>query len=270
MNRNKVIVTGASGYIGNNFKDYVRLHVSSEIAENFKFLSRSELDITDIHAVECLVEEGDLIVHLACLDNKRSAEGVKDSFFVNSFGTEVIARVARNKSALLLMVSTSEVLSIENQNEDITSDRYNYARHKIYSENIVSTLCLPGAYKILRLFSVYGGLNSKSVVDIFRRNAVAGKQVTIDNPSATRDFVSINDVCRMILALSRDWDYLNESITNFGSGIHTRLDEITRVLSAKYEYDLQINLNYKPLEINLAAEINHIEHLENLEDYLNQ
>lgn len=267
MKISRVIVTGASGYVGKNLKSYISKNPVNGL--DFVFLSRNDFDITDQGAVSAFVKENDLVVNLACYDNKRSSLNHKKSFEINTYGVETLCQAVAACNALLLQVSTSEVLNIETQMQVSHESRFNYARHKLYAENIIQSYLPIGSHKTLRLFSTFGGKGSASVIDIFKSNAEEGKQCILSNPHIKRDFVNIYDVCKMIVNLIVGWESNTDLIINFGSGKLTSLKEVVEILLSKYEFDVEYGDAKEALEVSETKDlINHDMLLSPIEEYL--
>jgi len=244
MTLNKIVVTGAKGYIGSNLKNFVD---SSDLRElyNWKFFCREQLNILDYEKVLEALDGTDLVINLACLDNKRSCSDGLLSLKVNTFGAETIYKAAIQKKIKVIQFSTSEVLNFINSTSFHSFDRFNYARHKYLSEELLLRMLCKDQYKIVRLFATYGGLNSKSVVDIFKNKASKGEICHVTNPNTTRDFVHIKDVCSFIIKIIENWEKF-ENIINFGTGIQTSLKAILDTLEQKYKFKVEERLTNDP------------------------
>lgn len=267
MTLNKIVVTGAKGYIGSNLKNFVD---NSEYRErfNWKFFCKEELNILDYEKVLEALHGADLIINLACLDNKRSCSDGLLSLKVNTFGAETIYRAVIKKKIKVIQFSTSEVLNFINSTGFHSSDRLNYARHKYLSEELLLKMMSKDQYKIVRLFATYGGLNSKSVVDIFKNKASKGEMCNVINPHTTRDFVHIEDVCSFVFHILENWDKY-ENIINFGTGKQTSLSAILDILGQKYKFKAEEKfISELSFSEDLSNFVNHKVKMTNLKSYL--
>ena len=103
----KVLLTGANGMLAH---DFIR---TQENVFNIIALGKSELDITDIAAVERKVQElqPDIILNCAAYTNVEEAEdaGKKVNFDINTLGVFNLAKIANEYNIDFLTISTDYV-----------------------------------------------------------------------------------------------------------------------------------------------------------------
>lgn len=255
----KILVTGASGYIGQ--------HLCLALAESgwhVRGLSRSPRpghldkiewqsgDITDAQAVACAVTESRIIVHLACLPLVLSTHDPIEAMRVNVGGTVQVLEAARRADAeRLVFASTGQVYGgqspLPNAETDLPLPASPYAASKLAAE--IWCQAYTHAYElpvqILRLFNIYGmaanGHPRPTVETAFLQQIRRGQRPQVrGNPQSGRDFIHIQDVVRAIsLALtSPPW----EGPLNIGTGVLTTLVDLAhlaaRVLNQPIEPEI--------------------------------
>lgn len=139
----KILVTGASGFIGSRFVERWRneYHILAP--------SHSELDIVDSISVErYLIEQApQVVVHLAALSNTWYCEQHPDeSYLVNVEGVCNLATAAARNGVKLILFSSDQVyngnLESGALDEDVTVAPENvYGRHKLEAEQRALELC---------------------------------------------------------------------------------------------------------------------------------
>ena len=151
----KILVTGASGFVGSRFVARWR----SEY--NILAPTHAELDITDYASVSSYFVQNspDVVVHLAALSNTWYCEQhEQESYRVNVEGACNIARAAAMCGAKMVFFSSDQVYNGNHESgmhsEDVVVSPENvYGRHKLEAEERVLAFC-PGAV-VLRATWMY-------------------------------------------------------------------------------------------------------------------
>ena len=151
----KILVTGASGFVGSRFvarwrNEYVILTPT-----------HADLDITDYASVSnyFVQHSPDVVVHLAALSNTGYCEQHPDeSYQVNVEGAFNIARASAMCGAKLIFFSSDQVYNGNRESgllaEDVITTPENvYGKHKLEAEERVQAFC-PGAV-VLRATWMY-------------------------------------------------------------------------------------------------------------------
>ncbi|MBR5608641.1 MAG: sugar nucleotide-binding protein, partial [Bacteroidaceae bacterium] len=139
----KVLVTGASGFVGSRF---VRAMLGK-----YELLvpTHAEFDITSARAVQRYIDlhRPDVILHLAALSNTGYCEqNPKQSYEVNVQGVENLASVAANYDAKFVFFSSDQVYNgneekgLLQENVPVSPENH-YGRHKLLAEQRASELC---------------------------------------------------------------------------------------------------------------------------------
>jgi len=140
----KVLVTGASGFIGKNLTSY--LEKNGHIAMGVDLRSGNVVgDITDVNFVlETLAEHDfDSIVHLAAVaDVKACIEDPYSCYKINSFGTLNMLELAIKKGVRRFIYSSSAnvygtPLELPVKETTPTNPRTPYDYSKVVSENLI-------------------------------------------------------------------------------------------------------------------------------------
>lgn len=107
MSTDRILVTGAAGQLGTAVLDACAARGIDAVG-----LSRSELDVTDEHAVRDAIDRmrATAVVHCAAYTNVDGAESDREGAFrVNELGARVLARACAASDAHLVAVSTDYV-----------------------------------------------------------------------------------------------------------------------------------------------------------------
>lgn len=241
----RILVTGCAGFIGSHltetllnqgFKVYGIDNLSNGKLSNISFFNKNtnfiflEYDINEIDKFEKVLDEVDVIYHLAALaDIVPSIQNPESYFNSNVNGTFNLIRNCENKKVKkIIYAASSSCYGIPDkyptsENSPILP-QYPYALTKRLGEEII--FHFGNLYKIpvvsLRLFNVYGPRARTSgtygaVFGVFLAQKLAKKPFTIvGDGEQTRDFTFVDDVVNAFIEMM-DTNIKNE-IFNVGSG----------------------------------------------------
>ena len=241
----RILVTGCAGFIGSHltetllnqgFKVYGIDNLSNGKLSNISFFNKNtnfiflEYDINEIDKFEKVLDEVDVIYHLAALaDIVPSIQNPKSYFNSNVNGTFNLIRNCENKKVKkIIYAASSSCYGIPDkyptsENSPILP-QYPYALTKRLGEEII--FHFGNLYKIpvvsLRLFNVYGPRARTSgtygaVFGVFLAQKLAKKPFTVvGDGEQTRDFTFVDDVVNAFIEML-DTNIKNE-IFNVGSG----------------------------------------------------
>ncbi len=245
----RVLVTGASGYIGQHLVESllkddaaVRGFSRGPRPVGLSAVEWQQGDVRRLADVQQAVQGCDAVVHLACLPLSQSLQDPLSDFHVNALGTFNVLYAARIAGLRqVVYTSTAQVYGFVEHlpvaEEDLTQPASPYAASKLCGEVLCTTFarCYGLGTVVLRLFNVYGtsvdGSERPTVEAVFVRRVAQGLPPVIKgDPEEGRDFIHVSDVVRAI-RLALDIGVTGELI-NVGSGVMTTLLELARLVIA--------------------------------------
>ena len=229
----RALITGGAGFIGSHLAETLLLQghevsilddLSTGRLENIAHLARfagfrQVIDsVTNVAAVEPLVEQADVVFHLA------AAVGVKlvcqapiHTIHTNVNGTETVLNAANRYRKRVLVASTSEVYGKSHvlpfrEDADLVlgppdKTRWGYATSKLLDEFLALAYAQEHSLSVtvVRLFNTVGPRQSSRygmVLPNFVRCALADEPITIHGDgSQTRSFTWVGDVVWAMTAL---------------------------------------------------------------------
>ncbi|MDH4136376.1 MAG: NAD-dependent epimerase/dehydratase family protein [Anaerolineae bacterium] len=245
----RVLVTGASGYIGQHLIESlliddiaVRGFSRGPRPVGLSAIEWQQGDVRRLADVQQALQDCDAVVHLACLPLGQSLQDPLSDFHVNALGTLSVLNAARIAGLCqVVYTSTAQVYGYPERlpvgEKDATQPASPYAASKLCGEILCTTFarCYGLGTVVLRLFNVYGtpvdGSEQPTVEAIFLRRVAQGLPPIIKgNPKEGRDFIHVSDVVRAI-RLALDMEGTGEVI-NVGTGVMTTLRELARLIIA--------------------------------------
>jgi UDP-glucose 4-epimerase len=239
----RVLITGGAGFIGSHLADALLAQGDQvTILDNLTTGSRTNIahiegqitihqgDIRDEALVEKLVQEADLVLHMAAaLGVKNIMENTVESVSINFTGSDVVLKAATKFDKRLVIASTSEIYG-KNPAQPLNEEsdrvvgapqkiRWTYSDAKALEEAIAHTLHRTHGLKVttVRFFNTVGPRQTGQygmVVPRFVQQALNNEDITLyDDGSQSRVFCHVQDAVRAVLALVKDdstiGDYFN-------------------------------------------------------------
>ncbi|GGD16931.1 dTDP-4-dehydrorhamnose reductase [Hyunsoonleella pacifica] len=153
----KVLVTGANGQLGKTFKE---LFQKNEYQIEFTFVTKEQLDITDIDKLITFfsINFFHYCINCAAYTNVDQAEKTPEiAFRVNADGTRNLADICHKKNIILIHISTDYVFDGEKKLPYETNDKTNpineYGKSKLKGEEYVQNIL--NKYLIIRTSWLY-------------------------------------------------------------------------------------------------------------------
>ena len=259
----RIIVTGASGFIGLNLvKVLSALHSEVLVIDRAQPAGLSpnvEFEWADLRHLD-KTYEADYLIHLAAITNASYAERFPlDTYEVNVLGTvnllnhvKIAKRVIFPSTALVFKASRSPLA--EDAEKDLSST---YAQSKNMGEQVLMFLCkrMEVDYTIVRFFNIFGpGQLPLYIVPQVIKQIVEDKKVVIRNGAVMRDLLFVEDCIDAVVKLAVSPGAVNMDF-NIGSGHIVSIAEVARTAVAvsgnqniEIE-DLEENIAYSPTAI---------------------
>ena len=258
MKEKKILITGASGFIGKYILKKIKdnnlefltidtqkvLDVSSENQKVVSLLDKEKLDEV------IKLYKPNVIVHLAAIalvTHKNTGE----IYNVNVQGTENLLESAQNycdKNTRVILASTAGVYGNQNVDKYGENLTYNPANHYSYSKMI--TEYISKQYKedldivTIRPFNIIGvGQSEKFLVPkLVEHFADRKEKLSVGNISSFRDYVDVEYCAEVIMELiSRK--KLDFDILNICSGIPTNGEMIIQLLQEITDFKPEIEIS---------------------------
>lgn len=179
----KVLITGASGFVGKNLVEFLKYKEGVEI---FKYDLNSTQKDLDTYCKEC-----DFVVNLAGVNRTTD----KRQFIEGNLGVieSVVENLKKynNKCPILYSSSTHALLDTDYGKSKKAGEEFLLKYGKEFG---VKTLI----YRFSNLFGKWGNPNYNSVVTTFCYNISRGLDITISNPDVVLTLMYIDDVVKEI------------------------------------------------------------------------
>lgn len=232
----KVIVTGASGFIGLNL-----VRVLSALGAQITVIDRMQpserlpnvqFEWADLRHLD-KVYEADYLIHLAAITNAGFAERYPlDTFEVNVLGTvNLLNHVRVNKRVLFPSTALVYKASSTPINEEAETDLSSvYALSKNVGEQVVKFHCqrMEVPHTIVRFFNIFGpGQLPMYIVPQVLSQIRENHHVEIRNGSVMRDLLFVEDCIDAVLKLSITPTAENSEF-NIGSGHIVSISDVAK------------------------------------------
>jgi UDP-glucose 4-epimerase len=251
----RAFITGGAGFIGSHLADALIArgdsvtildNMSTGSLKNISHLEGKitihEGDIRDQTLVEKLVNESDIVFHMAAaLGVKNIMEHTIESIDRNFNGSEVVLNAATKFDKRLIIASTSEIYG-KNPNQPLHEEsdrvvgapqkiRWTYSDAKALEEAVAHTLHKTHGLKVttVRFFNTVGPRQTGQygmVVPRFIKAALKNEDIIIyDDGSQSRVFCHVEDAVRAVLTLA-DTDSTIGDYFNVGGTGETTINEL--------------------------------------------
>jgi UDP-glucose 4-epimerase len=244
----RAFITGGAGFIGSHLADALIArgdivsildNMSTGSAKNIAHLQGKievhEGDIRDKALVEKLVEQSDIVFHMAAaLGVKNIMEHTLESIDRNFNGSEIVLHAATKSDKRLIIASTSEIYG-KNPNQPLNEEsdrvigapqkiRWTYSDAKALEEAVAHTLHKTHGLKVttVRFFNTVGPRQTGQygmVVPRFIQSALKNEEITIyDDGSQSRVFCHVEDAVKAVLTLSETGSTIGDYFNVGGTG----------------------------------------------------
>jgi UDP-glucose 4-epimerase len=256
----RAFITGGAGFIGSHLADALIArgdsvtildNMSTGSAKNIAHLQGQievhEGDIRDKALVERLVEQSDMIFHMAAaLGVKNIMEHTLESIDRNFNGSEIVLHAATKFDKRLIIASTSEIYG-KNPNQPLNEEsdrvvgapqkiRWTYSDAKALEEAVAHTLHKTRGLKVtpVRFFNTVGPRQTGQygmVVPRFIQSALKNEEITIyDDGSQSRVFCHVDDAVQAVVILSERDATIGDYFNVGGVGEATIMELATKII----------------------------------------
>lgn len=230
----KVLITGSSGFIGKNFVDYIKGQELNIVEVN----RERGFDLSKRGWTKKILEvDVDIVIHLAQSNNFREPETYADEIFSTNVSAtqEILEWSLKNKVKRFIYTSTFNVYdefdnTIKSENSFLQPNTY-YALTKYLSESIIKHYSEKLETIILRLNTVYGREQKKSLIPNITNRILEGQEVYLaKGEGLILAPLYINDLCKILYQFLNSRIIFNNSVFNVSSNKNVSLLEIVNHL----------------------------------------
>ncbi len=243
---NKVLITGASGFIGNKL---VRHFISKgfEVEGWDKFENGTgfpiiKVDMSDIDTIESKLGsiKPDIIIHCAgSADVGKSVKDPKSDYEGNVTVTHnlmfTMHKLGLEKTRFVFLSSAGvygNPVSLPITEDMPLNPLSPYAVHKVMCEELCKYFASNYGMnvKVARIFSAYGaGLKKQIFWDMYQKYKNTGRLEMFGTGSESRDYIHVDDVVQSLYLLAtKDSDYV---IFNVANGEEVTIREVTELFA---------------------------------------
>lgn len=222
MNEFNILVTGANGQLGSEIQS-----LSSHYIYQFYFVSKTELDITDMSSIKDYIKDKNINVIINCaaytaVDNAENSREL--AFKINTEGVRNLALISKENGIKLIHISTDYVFDGENFKPyietDITSPQNIYGKSKLDGEKEMISVN-PKSSIIIRtswLYGYYGNNFVKTMLKLGKeRDSLCVVFDQIGTPTYAKDLAkAILDILPFVKNENVEiYNYSNEGVISW-------------------------------------------------------
>jgi nucleoside-diphosphate-sugar epimerase len=236
----KILITGASGFIGSNLCQYL----NEKKIDVVKVNRENGFDLSKRGWTNGIKEEGvDIIVHLAQSNNHRDFEKqAEDIFDINVSATQEILEWSRLNGVKRFIYTSSfnvyEINSMSREESSKVKPESFYGLTKLISEQLVGHYSSFFETIILRLNTVYGPNQAKALIPQMIQKLNNNETIYLaKGEGVILSPIYVDDVSKIFLKLIKSNKNFGNEIINIAGEEIVSLEKIVKILS-KY-----LNLN---------------------------
>jgi nucleoside-diphosphate-sugar epimerase len=251
MERLKIAITGASGFVGANLVRYFsEKNEVFALARNINswrltdIQNKIKLDITNREKVANTFKKikPEVTIHCAVYGGYHFEKDTRKIIDININGGLNVLDACKNNSIFINTGSSSEYGIRHNimKEDDKVAPNTAYAMSKALITNVSKSHDFKAI--TLRLFSVYGYYEeTHRLIPSIINAAINFETVKLSNPNNVRDFVFVEDVCRAYDLAIRKHNRLDAGdVLNVGSGRQSSVRDIVKMTGVKVSWSIGV------------------------------
>lgn len=235
----KVLITGASGYVGRNLLNIIDKNIYDVYAVVRKYNDDFPANIKQILTDENFEDNiqaasSHVVLHLAAFLTARSEkEDIDKLIEANiSFGSKLLNALKKTELKYFINIGS---FSEYHYNDGVLLPTYFYAATKTAFRYILKYFSEVKKFNILHIvpFSIYGGKDTqKKIMDILFDALTANEPLKLSEGKQYLDFIHLNDVLDFFILLLKNLDKVKNDETLFlGTGKPHNLKELAGIIA---------------------------------------
>ncbi len=249
MERLKIAVTGASGFVGSNVARYLSKNndvvglTRSPNGWRADGIKVERLDVCDRDKVISMLKElrPDVLIHCAVYGGYHFQNDTENVIKTNILGTLNLLDASKDIPLFINTGSSSEygIKQMPMKESDLLEPNTDYAMSKALVSNLLQARKSIGKTVTLRLFSVYGYYEEKHrLICTLLYSLIKRERPKLSSPDNVRDFVFVDDVSRAYERVIKNSNRIsNGEVFNVGSGIQSKISEVVEMLGVDVIWD---------------------------------
>lgn len=277
-NKKTILITGASGYLGQNFINEIvkdskyRILAYSRDKSKIEHIYKNDnikcYDKKDFDTGKLILGHVDVILHFGFARAHCSTEQISDSL---AFTEELFIKAALHNVPAIINISSQSVYGLSRTppwKESLTpTPETPYAMAKYASEilaNSVRRICKHTFSTSLRLASVAGGengINHDDIISKFVKKSLTGDQINIVGGNQRLERIDMRDVIsaikKLLILSPQNW----QPIYNIGSGetqniieIAEKVIKVTRAIKGNCNSQIRVDEKDIAMEFGMSIE----------------
>ena len=214
----QILLTGYKGNLGS--------YINNESSDDIIGVGRAEWENIEKYFTDNI----DTIIHSA-YDLKSKLDELPEKYLKsNVITTAKLLELAKKYNVRrFVFISSCAVYgnAIDTQEDQVCAPTSTNGIVKLLNEKVIQDYCKKNNMKceIYRVFNMYGGNDHFSIVNYIKKSILNDSVLRLNNKGlAQRDFIHVNDVAKIILALMK-LEHKYECV-NVGTGVSTKIIDI--------------------------------------------
>ncbi|NPA53463.1 MAG: NAD(P)-dependent oxidoreductase [Aquificae bacterium] len=279
----KVLITGASGFIGKNFLKKLQNTPYEIVTITRKPFSLGKeknysLDLKNSQKLKDILEEEkpDTVVHLAAGGVKYGEGTLEDIFKINAFSIINILDILKeiNHYPKIIVAGSGFEYSLKNEplkETDCLNPLSLYGISKATQSMLLRRYKDDFTIFLLRFFSVYGvGEASHRFFPYIISETIKGNKVKLTGCEQIRDFINVEDVSQCLLEFLKKDEEKGFFDFNVASGKEISLKEAVNIISNLLKkYGFEPDIEFGALPYRKDEPMYYVADINKLKNYLN-